>query len=234
VENIVAHNRLYWQAPTSFNDPFDCRPHMIAGVDRRERSRWIKSAVRRSYNLPRGQRLSIARDRMREPTSTQIERLTSGFDAAMAESAVTCFSEIADSALMWAHYAESHTGVCIAYREVFSETDPFFTFPVVYADQRPTVDLTKLRDIAQMQNAVLTKSTDWAYERERRMIIYRGIPGYRPFPPQALVGVIFGLKSSSADREFVEALIRRRGGGISLFEARESRTSFKLNIAPIG
>lgn len=74
------------------------------------------------------------------------------------------FSERSDSILMWSHYANNHKGVCIGYslKELIEKYD---FFPVVYEGrlQQYTDGSSELREI-------LTKYTDWSYEKEWRLI----------------------------------------------------------------
>lgn len=94
-----------------------------------------------------------------------------------------CFSTENDSVLMWAHYADSQKGICIAYdfnqwgKEALQRK---LLFPVAYSNV--PVDVSDLVDnqkdkIAEypLDEAVLcaaiNKSDVWKYENEWRMII---------------------------------------------------------------
>ena len=94
-----------------------------------------------------------------------------------------CFSTKNDSVLMWAHYADSQKGICIAYdfnqwgKEALQRK---LLFPVAYSNV--PVDVSDLVDnqkdkIAEypVDEAVLcaaiNKSDVWKYENEWRMII---------------------------------------------------------------
>lgn len=98
---------------------------------------------------------------------------------------IACFTENPFSILMWSHYAKSHTGFCIEYDiPTYSEEwkDLFHNlFPVVYTDER--VDLAQLclkwsKDGTLTQKALwdfykfglLSKSMDWKYQNEWRLI----------------------------------------------------------------
>jgi hypothetical protein len=119
---------------------------------------------------------------------------------------ILSLSEIPDNELMWAHYADSHTGLVLAFDEQHgffnrrrSENDEFyFVRRVVYSD-RPAVSMATLDGDALL----VTKGTKWAYEREWRMIVplkdaTRSVPMggdtvlLFTFPPDALKGIILG------------------------------------------
>lgn len=93
-----------------------------------------------------------------------------------------CFSTENDSVLMWAHYADSQKGICIAYDfNQWEETalQRKLLFPVAYSDI--PVDVSNLVDnqkgkIAEypvdeaVLCAALNKSNIWKYENEWRMV----------------------------------------------------------------
>jgi len=86
---------------------------------------------------------------------------------------ILCLTEVPDSLLMWAHYAQNHAGLVLQ----FDESHQFFA-PVSYEDQG--FRLTQVEYSAQRpvlsystRNSPVVyyrKSPDWAYEREWRLI----------------------------------------------------------------
>lgn len=76
------------------------------------------------------------------------------------------FSERSDSVLMWSHYSNDHRGVCIGYslKEIVQR---YAIFPVIYDDVLPQFDET-----ASVLKSVLTKYSDWSYEKEWRLVNY--------------------------------------------------------------
>src|SRR5215469_2660517 len=76
---------------------------------------------------------------------------------------VYCLTERPESALMWSHYAEGHTGICL---EFDAENLPFgAATQVVYRSQYPVYDVVTVG-----YEPLVDKSEDWAYEREWRLI----------------------------------------------------------------
>lgn len=99
---------------------------------------------------------------------------------------IACFTTNPYSMLMWAHYANSHKGFCIEYAFP-SFDDPkdehltFNLFPVIYSDERVSVLKYCLMDMASSnvteevlwpiyKYGLLTKSLDWMYQNEWRLI----------------------------------------------------------------
>lgn len=82
---------------------------------------------------------------------------------------VICFGKHWASPVMWAHYAQSHAGVCLGFDVPDDKPKK-----VVYEQERVkwAVDLTKpIRgvDVDLLERVVTTKYAQWAYEEEWRL-----------------------------------------------------------------
>lgn len=101
---------------------------------------------------------------------------------------VSCFSTSGwDNQLMWSHYANSYSGICVEYD--LSKISDFvgFVYPVKYSKDRPTLSLKDVGigrisiegtnniencdvDIMNIISYMLCKNTCWEYEKEWRII----------------------------------------------------------------
>lgn len=143
---------------------------------------------------------------------TPIGRMNDAFEGAMTEPgyylnpddmevlgelvSLKCFSEDWQNLLMWAHYANNYSGLCVEYDLSLLQLDDHlfdYLFPVIYSDQRRQIShLIKLSakelrmfkakqllredpDNVSMMNDViswyLTKSIHWEYEKEWRIVV---------------------------------------------------------------
>lgn len=233
VEGVLRDNLLFWQSPLAFNDPFDCAPRFLFGKTPRDRERFAKAAA--ATHLKDGTRSTrrIARRRALA-LSEERHRLTliKGFNNWMARVSVTCFSKVANVPLMWAHYGDSHQGVCFEFKEKLSPT-PFIAFDVTYSEMRPTVDLTKILSPNTFEDTLLTKSADWSYEHEKRMIGPLQPPGSYNFPPECLVSVTLGSRISAQDRDFVIELVAKRIWPIAVYSASVCPQTYGILIERI-
>lgn len=133
-----------------------------------------------------------------------------------------CLSEVPDSLLMWSHYAAGHKGVVIEYvfdeKEIF--TDPFLPpIKVKYDTIRPSlkdIDIYKFACQPQNEddedssnhvfNAIwLTKSADWSYEKEWR-IISKDSSGYCKVSILRPAGLILGFGISSGLEKTIRSI----------------------------
>lgn len=86
---------------------------------------------------------------------------------------ILSLSETHDNALMWSHYCSNHQGYVIEFNSehnFFRSNNKDYvienTSKVVYTNNRPNVTLERL----SMKDLYFTKSTDWSYEREWRIL----------------------------------------------------------------
>ena len=110
------------------------------------------------------------------------------FNDFLSQLTISCFSSSGwNNQLMWAHYANSYSGICIEYDLTKMDDSIGFIYPVNYTNERPTLSLKdfgisitttdgnidvvqKEIDIVPIFNYLLSKNTCWGYEKEWRII----------------------------------------------------------------
>lgn len=141
--------KLWLSQAGEFNDPFDCaflyNHHSKEIYDRDT-----------EYNLAVKEGLKQY-DRDKESEKLQQKVF------------VACFSERNNSMLMWSHYAEQHTGLCVGYR-LHELIKKYNIFPVIYNNQMPQISDISNADEGILYKSILTKCEDWSYEKEWRII----------------------------------------------------------------
>lgn len=162
--------------------------------------------------------------------------------------AVTCFSEIKDNYLMWAHYADNYKGISLEFD--FKQTEFFDSKGlgyerkaryerVNYATEFPKVvfheeflDWTYIQK--QVKDALFTKSLDWAYEKEVRLLLSEA-KGLKAFNPNCLKKVIFGPRCSNELVEQIKARIIQfnsdNGVDVSYEHAVISGSSYRMEFS---
>jgi hypothetical protein len=159
--------------PDTFNDPWDCRVHYRVPTDAPGLQRllqWLTEQHRKRFpHISEAQRTKIAHDFMVIPEKLEasfVQMEEEMYRALCKQYRVYCLSEKPDSPLMWAHYTESHKGICL---EVDATTAPFTqhdgTTKVTYSAIYPAHDMVTVG-----YEPLITKSDDWAYEAEWRIV----------------------------------------------------------------
>ena len=160
---------------------------------------------------------------------------------------VLSLTEKSDNLLMWAHYATSHQGYCLGFNSDSnffnrkrSENDEFYHIrKVIYDKNRPYKPITDLT----AQDTFLTKSDDWKYEQEWRMLVSlddanevkrinnTNVHLYE-FPAEIVTDVILGCNiSEKIQLDIVEILKSKTAyKHVKLRKCRISRTEFSLDI----
>ncbi len=197
-ERIFTHNELYFPSKNAFNDPFDCKfDYSFAASDEEIRKYFIENLKRSEPQMNRGGRRKWLSARKKEIGGNKFqEGARQGTENIISSVGIFSLSEVPNNILMWSHYAMSHTGFCLAFK--CDESDPFFSVahPVKYSERYPIVNPITDNDIVRMEKSLLTKSLEWKYERERRIIEYHAGPGVKRFPAHLLSAVIFGCRMS--------------------------------------
>jgi hypothetical protein len=235
VERTICHNELYFAKPSSFNDPFDCRPSFLFEASDEELMFYYNRLFKKyKPQLNRDQRRreakSMLSDWERNPRNPEAfkwvqqqhtERITE-------QIGVLCLSGVKDDILMWSHYADSHRGICLEFDGYFK----FFanTQEVKYPPTRPRINPFRQDQNEMMEIALLAKAKHWKYEQEWRLIQYIKGSGVYRFPPEALTGVIIGAQISPDDKEKVFGWLKRRSHPVKVYRSLPCNKNFSINI----
>jgi len=203
----VAFARKKFAEITASSDYFDRHRSEFAGIANFNAFR--KAVQRRKSELLRKfEAGTIETDR-----NTQNEVLN-----LLSESfGVVCFAGDVLHPLMWAHYTESHQGMAIE----FDADNPLFSGPaflqIEYSDERVTYDASDIPDRAGVESFARRKSSSWAYEKESRLVLRlfdmvranmpNGTRYFLPIPPELILSVTLGLRSSEALQQEVQNIL---------------------------
>lgn len=163
----IKNNQMWYSAPCNFNDVFDCTLTI-------EEQDIFESALHIASKTMEVRPGSQMWKKAKGVVNQQIKKFRTDFEELRTRMGITCLSETDDSLLMWAHYAKNHSGICVEYELLeFSSKLHFTPVPVVYSDER--VSIHTLEDLANDMlrlfiESLTSKSPEWAYEKEWRII----------------------------------------------------------------
>lgn len=145
---------------------------------------------------------------------------------------VCCFSKNNTNLLMWAHYADSHKGICIEFDEKYM---PFSkAFNVQYESNIPELNTDLLFENEEnpefIQKLLSFKSTDWKDEQEMRILHQETNKNYY-YPIESLKAIYFGLKANSSDVEMICSIIKSKTQNVKFFQM--NYIDKKFGIEPI-
>ncbi len=127
---------------------------------------------------------------------------------------ISCFSTSGwDNQLMWSHYANCYSGICVEYDFSTVNETTGFVFPVKYSYERPTITLGDLGfsvtkdkklelktgkvDTNAIMSYLLTKNKCWEYEKEWRIICIGEEDTPRFIEMPKIKSITLGLKLNS-------------------------------------
>lgn len=157
---------------------------------------------------------------------------------------VLCLSEVPDSNLMWAYYADKHQGYTLELdpahdffhkqRFLYSDLDP--VQPVRYVETRLEMATMELPD--NRLEILFTKASCWQHEKEWRMILgsidslplVNGLKGLVPIPNELIKSITLGANASQDLVRNAKFFCQRRN--IELKKIVPDHSTFQLRIEP--
>lgn len=246
VERVLAHNEIQFSSPAWFNDPFDCRVQPLLEADREKKKCWLELRYlpRIFPTLTEHQRAEKLAELLPEVDDIAKNALKNMLEKDVPDSGVLCFCESATEILLWSHYAESHRGICLKFRENcgfpannWAIRDGIRPLKVIYSESYPTETFfaADWEEWMRMMTAcLLTKSKCWSYESEWRVIESPpnegSAHGWHKLDPDSLAGVIFGCEIDCKDEREVRAWHRAGGARVPLYRAKKKSRKFDLEI----
>lgn len=147
---------------------------------------------------------------------------------------VVCFSETWRSTLMWAHYGDKHTGLCLGFD---IDDGPHLT-KIVYVPRRlkNPIDFSKPFggvDEPMLEKCLNLKHSGWKYEKEHRLRVALNdeLDGifYLPFNHGLVLReVIIGARSSLSIEDVGEAIRKNPEASVDIWTARPAHHEFKM------
>jgi hypothetical protein len=246
LRDTLVNQRIHCSDPAALNDPWDCRPWFDeevlddpSAVDALFDFFFASNPTAEvSEAEKRASRAHAHRDRH---YSRQIlNRFSEDFLKVIPNRwRIYCLTPFPDSTLMWSHYADNHRGICLE----FALGHPLLgsAQKVEYLSSYPKWSPQSLFD-GSSQRVLLTKSDDWDYEQEYRIIGLRPRPemrehplfldgDYLRLPDCALRAVIIGCE---AEFDKVSDVMRRNAPDLEIRRAVRSPLKYRLEIVSVG
>lgn len=241
LRTLLTDQILYCSSPSQFNDPWDCKPyyrpedfHDLALSE--DGAHWLAQMFAEPKDLPQ----VIAHLRQNPIFRAKIlHNLQNEMEKIMEQRwRIYCLSPSPDINLMWSHYAYSHSGVSLGFgtsNAVFSRVWKVFysaTYPVIRIQDNQETSTRKL---------LLSKSDDWAYEREYRILArpvefeIRGTEGrglttknhFLSLPDNALQVIIVGCRGNY---QRIKSMVDECAPDIAVRKAVVERDSYQVKI----
>lgn len=226
VEDLLTDGELYFPTAPQMNDPFEVSPDFYLENESSEEmykrfSQHLTGTYAPLNNLSERKVGELDRDlanRIREQVfAKQIDGKAADWRKGLQGVPMCCMSATRESSLLWAHYAEGHSGVCVHIDSYNYKNNIFTTaMRVVYSKTYPRIQLpaSALPYKTFLTKMFLTKSCVWSHEQEYRMVNIRGMyndflywkaPQKAKIDPRLIRGVTVGARMEGND---IESILR--------------------------
>lgn len=241
-KDVLRKNQLFMSSPSGLNDPFDTRifenyPKFLN--DSKSKEEFVSKSIERNkiYFNEKGISVKDARlileDRLSNQLKFQVRAEYLGSRTDDEWLGITCFSEKWNSIVMWSHYSENHTGVCIGFDEKYLRYSQLFgkMKRVTYSEEYPELNPLN-KSVKSDELKYFYKSKDWQYECEIRALnIYEdGVKSVGDrivqLDDKYIKEVVIGLNTSKTDEEEIIGIARNKG--IAIWKCYKS--DFKFGI----
>lgn len=244
LRDALVNQRVFFSNPKNFNDPWDCNPYFEPAIDHAEsRRKWgnlldplyqelspdLRAKLEAKWNGNWYDNKAFLRKTIERMRLT-VRELT------VERWRMYCLTPHANSVLMWAHYAEKHRGISLEFDARSPQVSR--AFQVLYADKFPVIGPDDINIQGAMPDALLlTKSQEWAYEHEYRIIArneeidptfsVKTSKDYLGLEPRALTAVVAGC---NADLASIQSIVDESGCGILVKRAVRRPDRYHLDV----
>lgn len=235
IQNLKRHS-VYFGSPSSFNDPFDCAltPRFRAPTD-------IEACAATATHIAKSTTPPEVKEQLQSMNMKELkEMLLSNAKSIIQEQCetinntrgISCFSEVNDNLLMWSHYGGQHRGFCLEFNTAYEPCNKLRK--VTYSTTIPEISVSRImvdKDHEHVLDLFCTKSSDWAYEKEWR-VIHQNAGTVFTYEPAALNAIYFGAKMTDQDIDMLCLILYGQNPDVKLFRGYRSPTEYKIDFKP--
>lgn len=217
LKNALTNNEIYFASLTDLNDPFES----LFAYDQDQK---IIDFVSKNAN-------DETRIKFTSEAEIKFVRtlLLSDAKARLSQFGIACFTIDPTHQLMWSHYAQNYQGVClmfslyhdVKYFEPIDRISYQETLPKIKNPGDEKLFFEELIDI------LFTKSSEWKYEREYRLMKRIGVHKYNPI---SLNGIIFGYKMAKKEVDEIVGITRHKYPHLDYLLAVPNPSEYKIDI----
>lgn len=210
IENFI-NSVIYFNSPINFNDKRDCSLKLLTASDKYGLDILRKTLETQSHQKYTDQQIEKLYN---NNDDIKYKIIPSAFEDTkrfiVSKVLVTCFASNYDNELMWAHYTNKHTGICIEYdgHELIRHLGQTPKFPIFlkvrYISNIKPIVLDGTDNKGKLASWLAYKKDDWAYEEEIRCLFMNRddiTANPLPIPKTIYKSVYLGSDISSKDKD---------------------------------
>ena len=240
--DMLKSNKVYFASPSELNDPFDCLTleGVFDGLTDEGSKRLLLSRVPPEFVTEDKiqQYKKMANEHPQLIALFKNERQK--FEESIKALGVLSLSKTNDSIQMWSHYADSHRGFCIGFKNSIGMYNNHSCLKrVVYSNERCNdfsslfLLLENAQSYTEKMNSLyeqflLKKAEEWSYEQEWRIIGTNGLCNYSI---EHIDRIILGVHMKDDCKEDIQIFLK--GTNIAVYQAVKKNKSFGIDIVSL-
>jgi len=225
---ILTHNEIYFAKLKEFNDPFDCNFHIsVDGDFITHKAKLIQLNPNMSEESIE---IQVRKDLQSENIKKREQKLNRDIRRTNKNIGIFSMSAKRDNLLMWSHYADCHRGICIEFKTTGGKLFGCDLSKIDYDEKYPNFNVYDDMNMERVRKYLCTKSFDWKYEEEWRIIYNKTGCHYLPSEDNELSGIILGARITKRNKELVLKWLSVINCKVKLYQAYEYKNKFGLDI----
>lgn len=224
----LINGTIYLSNPDTFNDPFDCQTPINYMEFKDNNTSVLKFIETQKNKLPKNIAWKVNPDALSKNSDFLKAAMNDDIKELNSVLGVYCLSKIQNSILMWAHYANSHSGFCfgIDTKILQAISQNLGVEKVKYEKKYPLISPNdSIENIIAKQ--VLYKSDNWKYEKEYRLIGME-IQRLYKIPNTAIKSIYLGVNIDPKNEENILNLKSTIFSHCSFYKMKKSDNKFEL------
>lgn len=244
-------NYVWFSNPSAFNDPFDCKIayayHLLAENENHCKKYFTAISLEKEPDLTPEQReivVNINVDKLIKNKGNldyfrEMEKSSVEFESEMRDNiGMLCTCLVNDNILLWSHYTNSHTGICIGLK-VDKLLDKYFSenmsaglvrygdFPLIMPPIYNSEDIN-----ASFEPRFYNKADFWNYELEYRFTELF-CNERRKDITNMIDSIYMGYGISNENENIIKENCRKHGEGIKLFKAERAFFTYAIEFKEV-
>jgi hypothetical protein len=208
--DLIVGSRMFLSDPTRFNDPFDMKARVVFEGTVDQRRQRFKALIAAQSRVNYKERQRLLTQFMTRPVEEWLAALEGIFAQSVRDVGVFSMAGDPRSILMWSHYGQNHTGICIQLEIAHDPRAFALSVAIDYEDKYPILNYLNPDWGSEVRQVITTKHPGWSYEKEWRIIHMNGANSYYYFKPAVVSRIILGSRISQENVDVIKRLLSER------------------------
>lgn len=235
LRHLFLEGKLYHPLPCQLNDPFEAKPLFRWPNNPKKvkemRDHIVRVAKDEGHSRKSAERIVAQGFRRNDFLK---EAITASTRKTFANNRICSFTGSKNNLLFWAHYADSHRGFCVEYDATVMPIR--YAFKVNYSEEYPEALYPPPAD-KRMLEPLLTKSCEWKYEEEFRLILNPSAKVQPANDGQSMTlsgreikNIYFGALAQEPEKKELINLLQQGPFSPSIWQAELSESEYRLDF----